>query len=545
MNPQTRAALDALKDHRATLEETHLRDLFAGDPQRFEQFSLTLGDLTLDYSKNRITGQTIRLLVALAEAADVAGRRQAMFAGEAINTTENRAVLHVALRNRANRPMHVDGVDVMASVNAVLTRMETFADAVRSGGITGSTGKAFTDVVNIGIGGSDLGPAMAVAALSPYRGNGPEVHFVSNVDGAHIADTLAGLDPQTTLFLIASKSFTTTETMTNAGTARAWISGALGENGIGDHFVALSTNLEMATEFGIAAERVFGFWDWVGGRYSLWSAIGMPLAIAIGFDNFARLLGGAHVMDEHFRTAPLAANMPVLMALIGIWHRNVWEMATLAVLPYDQRLQRFAAFVQQLVMESNGKGITRAGKPVEPATSPVIWGEPGTNGQHAFFQLLHQGTDIVPCDFLIGARPHENLGDHHAKLIANCLAQSQALAFGKSEEEVRAELAKEGVAHQRIDALAPHKVFPGNRPSNTLVYRRLDPEMLGMLIALYEHKIFVQGAIWDINSFDQWGVELGKALATRLLPVVGEKENTDELDSSTRGLVERLREFRD
>ena len=545
MKPQTRQALTALRDHRAKLEKQHLRDLFAADPQRFERFSVSFGDLTLDYSKNRITGETVRLLTALAEAADVAGLREAMFAGEAINTSEDRAVLHVALRNRANRPIHVGGGDVMPGVNAVLARMQAFAGAVRSGAMAGATGKAFSDVVNIGIGGSDLGPAMAVAALSPYRGTGPNVHFVSNVDGAHIADTLAGLDPQTTLFLIASKTFTTAETMTNAGTARAWIGDALGEAAIGDHFAALSTNPAKAAEFGIAEDRVFSFWDWVGGRYSLWSAIGLPLAISIGFDNFKRLLDGAHAMDEHFRSAPPAENMPVLMALIGIWHRNVWDMPTHAVLPYDQRLHRFAAHLQQLDMESNGKRVTRAGNPVGCATAPVIWGEPGTNGQHAFFQLLHQGTDIVPCDFLIAAEPHENLGDHHARLIANCLAQSQALAFGKSEDEVRAELAETGMAKEQIDALAPHKVFAGNRPSNTLIYRRLDPATLGMLVALYEHKIFVQGAIWDINSFDQWGVELGKALATRLLPVVRDAENTDGLDSSTRGLVERIRDLKD
>jgi glucose-6-phosphate isomerase len=545
MKPQTRQVLDALKDHRLTLEDRHLRDLFAADPQRFERFSLNLGDLTLDYSKNRITGETVRLLVALAEAADIAGRRDAMFGGEAINTTEDRAVLHVALRNRANRPIHVDGTDVMPAVNEVLARMQAFAGAVRSGAVTGATGKPFTDVVNIGIGGSDLGPAMAVAALSPYRGNGPKVHFVSNVDGAHIADTLAGLNPQTALFLIASKTFTTSETMTNAGTARAWIAGALGEAAIGDHFAALSANSEKAAEFGITEDRVFGFWDWVGGRYSLWSAVGLPLAISIGFDNFVRLLDGAHVMDEHFRTAPPNANMPVLMALIGIWHRNVWDMSTHAVLPYDQRLHRFAAHLQQLDMESNGKRVSRAGNPVDNATGPVVWGKPGSNGQHAFFQLLYQGTDIVPCDFLIAAAGHENLGDHHAKLIANCLAQSQALAFGRHEDEVRAELAKTGMAQNQIDALAPHKAFPGNRPSNTLAYRRLDPAMLGTLIALYEHKVFVQGAIWDINSFDQWGVELGKALASRLLPVVGGAETTDGLDSSTQGLVERIRNLHD
>jgi glucose-6-phosphate isomerase len=395
--------------------------------------------------------------------------------------------------------------------------------------------------VNIGIGGSDLGPAMAVAALTPYRGGGPRVHFVSNVDGAHISDALADLDPATTLFLIASKTFTTSETMTNAASAREWLARDMGEAAVGDHFAALSTNLGAVAAFGIKPDRVFGFWDWVGGRYSVWSAIGLPLAISIGAENFRDFLAGARKMDEHFRTAPAAENIPLLMGLLAVWYRNVWDFRTHAVLPYDQRLHRFAAHLQQLDMESLGKRVTRSGEPVDYSTGAIVWGEPGTNGQHAFFQLIHQGTDPVPCDFLLAAEPRETLGDHHAKLAANCLAQTEALAFGKTEDEVRSELLAAGMSTAEVEALAPHKVFPGNRPSNTLLYRRLDPETLGMLIALYEHRVFVQAAIWDINAFDQWGVELGKALANRLLPVVRDGAPAGALDASTRGLMERFR----
>jgi glucose-6-phosphate isomerase len=385
---------------------------------------------------------------------------------------------------------------------------------------------------------------MAVQALTPYRGNGPKLHFVSNVDGAHLADTLAGLDAERTLFLVASKTFTTAETMTNAASARAWLTYRVGEEGVGDHFAAISTNLKKVAEFGIRPDRVFGFWDWVGGRYSVWSAIGLPLAISIGGDNFRAFLAGARAMDEHFRDAPLPENMPAVMGLLGIWYRNVWDFRTQAVLPYDQRLARFPAYLQQLDMESNGKRVTRDSRLVEYRTGPIVWGEPGTNGQHAFYQLLHQGTEIVPADFLVAAEPHEDMGDHHAMLVANCLAQTEALAFGKTEAEVRAELAAAGVSGDALEKLVLHKVFPGNRPTNTLVYRRLDPFTLGMLIALYEHKVFVQGAIWDINSFDQWGVELGKALATRLLPIVRDGASSDALDASTRGLANRLRELR-
>ena len=542
MKPAARTVLDDLRKHAGEVSE--LRILFARNPARFDRFHLDLGDVTLDYSKNRITTETVGKLVDLCHAAGLEEKRRAMFAGEAINVTEGRAVLHTALRNRSDRPVMVDGEDVMPDVNDVLDRMEAFAGDIRSGRLAGAEGDRFTHVVNIGIGGSDLGPAMAVAALTPWRCGGPKVLFVSNVDGAHIADTLSDLNPATTLFLIASKTFTTLETMTNAASARAWIAEALGEDAVGAHFAALSTNLEAVAAFGIDTARAFGFWDWVGGRYSVWSAIGLPLAISIGFENFRAFLEGAHRMDEHFRTAPLAENMPVLMAAIGVWNRNVLAMTSHGIMPYDQRLHRFAAHLQQLDMESNGKRVTLGGDAVDYPTGPVVWGEPGTNGQHAFFQLLHQGTDVVPCDFLIAAEPREQLADHHAKLAANCLAQTEALAFGKTEAEVRRELADAGMNENEIDALAPHKTFPGNRPTNTLIYRRLDPATLGMLIALYEHRVFVQGVIWDINSFDQWGVELGKALAGRLLPVVRDGADAGALDSSTRGLVERLRTLR-
>jgi glucose-6-phosphate isomerase len=544
MKPAAYTAIEDLRAHREAIDNPHLRELFAADPDRFARFSLTLGDLTLDYSKNRILPETMQLLVALAERAEIAVLREKMFAGEPINITENRAVLHVALRAPADADIRVDGRNVVPDVHETLDRFLAFADHIRWGEIRGVAADRFSDVVNIGIGGSDLGPAMAVAALTPYRDSGPRVHFVSNVDGAHLADTLRDLEAERTLFLVASKTFTTSETMTNAASARAWLAYRLGAEAVADHFAAISTNLAKVSEFGIRADRVFGFWDWVGGRYSVWSAIGLPLAISIGGENFRRFLAGARAMDEHFRDAPLAENMPVIMALLGVWYRNVFDFRTHAVLPYDQRLSRFAAHLQQLDMESNGKRVTRASKLVEYRTGPIVWGEPGTNGQHAFFQLLHQGTEIVPADFLIAARPHEDMGDHHAKLIANCLAQTEALAFGKTEAEVRAELEKSGLSGDALEQLVPHKVFPGNRPTNTLIYKTLDPETLGMLIALFEHKVFVQGAIWDINSFDQWGVELGKALATRLLPVVGEDAEASTLDASTRGLVERLRELK-
>lgn len=536
------AAFEALANHRAALADRPMRQLFAEDAGRFERFSARLGDLTLDYSKNRITEETMDLLLALARAAGVEERRAAMFSGGIINVTEKRAVLHTALRNRANTPVLVDGKDVMPDVNAVLSRLKAFAEGVRSGAIAAADGSRFTDVVNIGIGGSDLGPAMVTLALTPYSNGGPRLHYVSNVDGAHIADTLAGLDPRTTLFIIASKTFTTSETMTNAQTARDWVKASLGEAAVGAHFCAVSTALDKVAAFGIDVERAFGFWDWVGGRYSVWSAIGLPVAIAVGFDAFEAFLAGAHEMDRHFVDAPLAENLPVIMALLGVWYRNVFGFSTHAVLPYDQRLSRFAAYLQQLDMESNGKGVTVEGKPVPRATGPIVWGEPGTNGQHAFYQLIHQGTDVIPADFLIAAVPHEQLSDHHAKLVANALAQTEALMRGKTLDEAIAELRKAGKGEAEIAALAPHKVFPGNRPTNTLMYRTLDPRTLGRLIALYEHKVFVQGTIWGINSYDQWGVELGKELATRLLPVLkGEAEPAADQDASTKGLVETFK----
>jgi glucose-6-phosphate isomerase len=538
------AVLDELDAHREAMGNPHFRDLFAIDPERFARFSLTVGDLTLDYSKNRIVAETMPLLVRLATRAGVAELRDAMFSGEAINVTEKRPVLHVALRAPADADIRVGKQNVVPQVHAQLDRFLGFAEQVRSGEATGFAGDRFTDVVNLGIGGSDLGPAMAVAALTPYRGNGPKVHFVSNVDAAHLADTLTDLEAERTLFLVASKTFTTTETMTNAASARAWLAYRLGEDGVSENFAAVSTNLEKVAEFGIRPERVFGFWDWVGGRYSIWSSIGLPLAISIGAENFRAFLAGARAMDEHFRDAPFAENMPVIMGLLGVWYRNVWDFRSYTVLPYAQRLSRFAAHLQQLDMESNGKRATREGTLVEFRTGPVVWGEPGTNGQHAFFQLLHQGTEIVPADFLIAAEPSEDIGDHHAKLVANCLAQTEALAFGKTEAEVRTELTKAGIRGKALDRLVLHRIFPGNRPSNTLMFRRLDPYTLGMLIALYEHKVFVQGAIWNINSFDQWGVELGKSLANRLLPVVRDGAPADELDHSTRGLVDRYRKLK-
>lgn len=526
-----------LADHAASFADRPLRTLFAEDPARFDRFTLRLDDLLLDYSKNRITAETMDLLVALARAAGVEERRDAMFSGAVVNVTEKRSVLHVALRNRTGTPILVDGRNVMPDVDDVLARMAAFSDGIRSGAVAAANGARFTDVVNIGIGGSDLGPAMVTLALAPVH-DGPRLHFVSNVDGAHIADTLKPLDPATTLFIIASKTFTTSETMTNAATARAWIAERLGEAAVGAHFCAVSTALDKVAAFGIDVSRAFGFWDWVGGRYSVWSAIGLPVMIAVGPKHFTDFLAGAHEMDRHFATAPLAGNLPVVMALLGVWYRDVFGFSTHAVLPYDQRLSRFAAYLQQLDMESNGKGVQVDGTPVARPTGPIVWGEPGTNGQHAFYQLIHQGTDVIPADFLVAAVPHEQLSDHHAKLVANALAQTEALMRGKTLEEASAELRKAGRSEAEVVALAPHKVFPGNRPTNTLMYRTLDPRTLGRLIALYEHKVFVQGTIWNINSYDQWGVELGKELATRLLPVLkGETAPSPDQDGSTRGLA--------
>jgi len=529
------SAFATLRSHRDRVEANTMRDMFAADPARFSRLSVSADDLLLDYSKNRIDAAAVVALLDLARVAGVEERRDAMFAGEKINVTENRAVLHVALRAAPGETYLVDGKNVVDDVEAVLTAMSAFAEGVRDGSIAGVGGR-FTDVVNIGIGGSDLGPAMVTRALSPYH-DGPRLHFVSNVDGAHIHDTLAGLDPATTLFLVASKTFTTIETMTNAATARNWIVAALGEEAVGAHFAAMSTALDKVSAFGIDVSRAFGFWDWVGGRYSVWSAIGLPVMIAIGAKNFRDFLAGAHAMDQHFRSAPLDRNLPVILALIGIWNRNVLGFPAKAVLPYDQRLERFAAYLQQLDMESNGKRVTLEGAPVTLATGPLVWGEPGTNGQHAFYQLIHQGTDVIPCDFLIAATAHETDKVHHALLLANCFAQTEALMRGRTTDEARAELAAEGKVPTEVERLAPHKTFPGNRPSNTILYKTLDPFTLGRLIALYEHQVFVQGAIWGIDSFDQWGVELGKQLAMQLLPMVDGRADASTRDSSTAGLI--------
>ena len=538
-------AWTALRNHQERMARVHMRDLFAHDSARFSRFSLFLDDLLLDYSKNRITEETVGLLLNLARQQDVEGLRDRMFAGEPINVTERRPVLHVALRNQSERPFFVEGRDVMPDVRQALAHMQSFSESVRSGSWTGYTGERVTDVVNIGIGGSDLGPVMVTEALRPYQGNGPDVHFVSNVDGTQIAETLKRVRPESTLFLIASKTFTTQETMTNAHTARRWfLEQARDEAHLPRHFVALSTNQKEVQRFGIAPENMFVFWDWVGGRYSLWSSIGLSICLFIGFDNFQRLLAGAFEMDEHFRSAPLERNMPVVLALLGIWYANFFGAESHAILPYDQYLHRFAAYFQQGDMESNGKRVTREGAPVDYQTGPVIWGEPGTNGQHAFYQLIHQGTRLIPCDFLAAARSHNPIGEHHSILLSNFFAQTEALMKGKTEEEARAELRASGAAEEEQIAFTPHKTFPGNRPSNSLLYRQLDPHTLGKLIALYEHKIFVMGAIWNINSFDQWGVELGKQLAKAILPELEGAGEVTAHDSSTNGLINYYKSLR-
>ncbi|MGX5667789.1 glucose-6-phosphate isomerase [Rhizobium daejeonense] len=538
------AIIDKLTSTAAATRAEDLRAAFAADAQRFTRFSTSFDDLLMDYSKCAVNDEIMALLEELCTKAGVAEKRDSMFAGEKINFTEDRAVLHTALRNRANTPVIVDGADVMPDVNGVLAAMGAFAEAIRSGELTGATGKAITDVVNIGIGGSDLGPAMATLALAPFH-DGPRLHFVSNVDGAHIADTLKLLSAETTLFIVASKTFTTIETMTNAQTARAFIAKALGEDAVGAHFAAVSTALDKVAAFGIAPERVFGFWDWVGGRYSIWSAIGLPLMLAIGPENFGRFLDGAHAMDQHFRTAPFSKNLPMLLGAIGVYHRNVLGYPTRAILPYDQRLSRFPAYLQQLDMESNGKSVTIDGKPVAGGSGPVVWGEPGTNGQHAFYQLIHQGTSIIPAEFMIAANGFEpELRHQHELLISNCLAQSEALMRGRTLAEAKAQLMAKGMEEATADFLAPHRVFSGNRPSITFVYDQLTPFALGRLIALYEHRVFVEGVIFRINSFDQWGVELGKELATGLLPVVEGKVAATGHDSSTAGLVAALKAAR-
>ena len=537
----TSPAWQALQAHRVAWTGRHLRQLFATDPGRFPRFSVEIDGLLCDYSKHLIDDETLRLLCALARERDVEGQRAAMFAGEKINATEGRAVLHTALRNRSSCPVTVDGVDVMPGVRQVLAQLRAFCEEVRSGKWRGYTGLAITDVVNIGIGGSDLGPCMVCEALKPYASRKLRAHFVSNVDASHLVETLKNLDPATTLCIVASKTFTTQETIANARSARAWfLDQAKDEKHIARHFVAVSTNTVEVSKFGIDPANMFGFWDWVGGRYSLWSAIGLPIALAIGYERFEELLAGGFAIDEHFRQAPLERNLPVLMALLGLWYADFWDAGSHAVLPYDQYLHRFPAYLQQLEMESNGKGVTLDGTPIDYPTGAVLFGEPGTNGQHAFYQLIHQGTRLIPCDFLAAARSHNPLGAHHAMLLANVLAQAEALMTGKTADEARAELETSSLSTAEIERLTPHKVFPGNRPSTTILYPQLDPRTLGMLIALYEHKVFVQGVLWGINSFDQWGVELGKQLAK---PILAELQGGagGRHDSSTAGLLAWLR----
>ncbi len=535
--------LAALAPEYNRVKDLQMRDMFRNNPQRFETFSLSSAGLFLDYSKNRVDENALAALFDLARKSNAEQLRDQMWAGEHINSTEDRAVMHMALRHQGGDELFVDGENISAPIREVLAEMRAFTTKVRAGQIVGSTGKKISDVVNIGIGGSDLGPAMVARALSPYASE-VKPHFVSNVDGADLADAVASIDPETTMFIVASKTFTTDETMTNANSARQWLSEALGEEAVADHFAAVSTNLDGCTAFGIKRERIFGFWDWVGGRYSIWGAIGLPIMLAIGADNFDEFLSGAAEMDQHFLNAPIEENMPFITALLGVWYRNLFGFSTHAVLPYDQRLGRFAAYLQQQDMESNGKSVQRDGAEVFYSTGPIVWGEPGTNGQHAFYQLIHQGTDVIPVDFLVAANAHETLPLHHEKLVANCLAQSEALMLGKTREQVVQELQTSGKNVAEVDELAPHKIFPGNRPSNTIMYDKLDPKTLGALVALYEHKVFVQGAIWNVNSYDQWGVELGKQLATALLPKITGDQSADQHDSSTQGLVQRFRASR-
>lgn len=538
-------AWKALATHHQTLSKQHMRDLFAADPKRFDKFTLRFDDILLDFSKNIVTDETMTLLRALAKQADVEGWRDRMFKGEKINITEDRAVLHVALRNRANEPIFVDGQDVMPEVARVRDHMRVFSDAIRSGEWKGYTGKAITDVVNIGIGGSDLGPVMVVEALKHYTPAHMHFHFVSNIDGTHIVEALKKCNPETTLFIVASKTFTTQETLTNAQSARAWFLKTAGdEKAIAKHFVALSTNSKEVSKFGIDTANMFEFWDWVGGRYSLWSAIGLPIAIAIGMDNFVEMHEGAYRMDKHFCTAPLEQNLPATLGLLGVWYNNFYGAQTHAILPYDQYMHRFPAYFQQGDMESNGKRVNRNGEAVDVSTGPVLWGEPGTNGQHAFYQLIHQGTKVIPADFLAPVETQNPIGEHHAILLSNFFAQTEALAFGKTPDQAKAELVKEGFSGERLEKLLPHKVFPGNKPTNSIMFQKLTPRTLGSLIAMYEHKIFTQGICWNINSFDQWGVELGKQLAKAILPELAGPAPITTHDSSTRGLINEFKSRR-
>jgi glucose-6-phosphate isomerase len=536
-------AWQALARHHSAMRDVHMRDLFASDARRFERFSLEVGDLLFDYSKHRVTEETMKLLIDLARQAGVAEWRDRMFSGEKINRTENRAVLHVALRNRSNRPIVVDGKDVMPEVNAVLAKMRAFTDSVRSGAWRGHTGKRITDVVNIGIGGSDLGPAMVSMALRPYWHPELRGHFVSNVDGTHLAETLRQVDPETTLFIVASKTFTTQETLLNARSARAWLVEKLGgEAAVPKHFVAVSTATEEVKKFGIDPANMFAFWDWVGGRYSMWSAVGLSIELLIGADRFEEMLGGGHAMDEHFRAAPLEKSSPVILAMLGVWYSNFFGAETHAILPYDQYMARFPAYFQQGDMESNGKRVDRDGRFIEDyTTGPVVWGEPGTNGQHAFYQLIHQGTRLVPCDFLAPLESYNPMGKHHEVLLANFFAQTEALMRGKTAEEAREELVAQKLPPERVDELTPHKSFPGNRPTTSIVFPKVTPHTLGMLVAAYEHKIFTQGIVWNIFSFDQFGVELGKQLAKKIEPELEKPGAIASHDSSTNALINRYK----
>ena len=546
INPTNTQAWKALEAHQSQLAQTTIAELFKQEQNRFNDYSLNFeNQILVDFSKNKINQETLKLLRQLAKESALGEAINAMFTGEKINRTENRAVLHTALRNRSNTPVYVDGKDVMPEVNAVLAKMSAFCDRVISGEWKGYTGKAITDVVNIGIGGSDLGPYMVTEALRPYK-NHLNMHFVSNVDGTHIAETLKKVNPETTLFLVASKTFTTQETMTNANSARDWLLAAAKDNSaVAKHFAALSTNGKAVAEFGIDTNNMFEFWDWVGGRYSLWSAIGLSIALSIGFDNFEALLSGAHELDKHFRTAPLEKNIPVTLALVGLWNTNFLGAQTEAILPYDQYLHRFAAYFQQGNMESNGKYVDRNGNVIRDyQTGPIIWGEPGTNGQHAFYQLIHQGTMLIPCDFIAPAQSHNPLGDHHSKLLSNFFAQTEALAFGKMKEEVEAEFVKVGKSLDEVKDIVPFKVFTGNKPTNSILVQKITPFALGALIAMYEHKIFTQGVIFNIFSFDQWGVELGKQLANRILPELADKEKVSSHDSSTNGLINQFKAWR-
>ncbi|WP_113636759.1 glucose-6-phosphate isomerase [Nubsella zeaxanthinifaciens] len=544
INFTTTKAYQYLADHYIDINQTDMKSLFAEDPERFNKFSILFEDILVDYSKNRITDETMALLVQLAKECKLDEAIKAMFSGEKINETEGREVLHIALRNQSNTPIFADGKDVMPEVNAVLAKMEKFSNAIISGEWKGYTGKEITDVVNIGIGGSDLGPVMVTEALKHYKTR-LNLHFVSNVDGTHIAETLKAVNPETTLFLVASKTFTTQETMSNANTARDWfLSKGASEADIAKHFAALSTNAKDVAAFGIDTENMFEFWDWVGGRYSLWSAIGLSISLGIGFDNFKQLLAGAHATDKHFAETSFEQNVPVILALLGVWYINFFGAETQAILPYDQYLHRFAAYFQQGDMESNGKYVDRNGEVVMYETGPVIWGEPGTNGQHAFYQLIHQGTKLIPSDFIAPAQSLNPIGEHHPILLSNFFAQTEALMNGKDEEEVVAELSKAGKTHEQISKLAPFKIFEGNRPTNSILLKKVTPYSLGSLIAIYEHKIFVQGIIWNIFSFDQWGVELGKQLAQKIQPELKDASPVTSHDASTNGLINQYKNWR-